>query len=304
MEIHVMDTKVPKSSAAALNSTRLGSLISQVAVVGQVNASALGMTKLDRDASRDSDSSHNALEGTAKVNVIRLPGAEAPVNAIKAKQREGRQCMIHYTTQWGTDRRLMPNVNINPFIEAFELIRAEHDLLVREFVDDAPRYIAKAQANLGDYNVNPPSIDEIKKAFSLDYDLHPVPQSASYGDSTLNKELQKQLAERYEDDLKTAYAKAQKDALVRVWEPLSALVDRMEAYDEREENKADGEKVGKHGTFKSTIITNITDMAQVFRSFNLTGDAFFDAVADKLDAFEGIEHASLTKNAELRKQTA
>ncbi len=42
----------------------------------------------------------------------------------------------------------------------------------------------------------------------------------------------------------------------------------------------------------------------MFRSFNLTGDAMLTSIADKLEAFEGIEADELRENDHLRKQMA
>lgn len=281
----------------------LSKIIGEVAVLASVRTSALGMTKLDKEASKDSDSSHAARAGTARVNVNRLPGAESAVDAIKKQHTHARNLLQSYTSQWGSDRRLLPNVHIGEFTGKFDVIQREHNWLVAEFMKNATVYIQQAERNLGNYDVTPPSMDEIKNAFALEFDLAPVPDISAYttGDSALEQAMKK----RFEADIVAAYEGAQKDLFKRLAEPLKNLIDRMAAYDEREELKAKNIDVGRTtGTFKSTVITNIQDIAKVFRSFNLTNDPFFDDIAEHLEGFSNIEHEDLTKSQELRAAVA
>jgi hypothetical protein len=285
------------------NGKPLSKIIGEVAVLASIRTSSLGMSKIDRSASKDSDSSHHARAGTAKVNVNRLPGAEAAVDAIKKQHGLARQLLWQYTSQWGSDRRLLPNVHIGEFTGEFDVIQREHIRLVNEFVANAQRYIAEAERNLGNYEVTPPSMHEISNAFALEFELAPVPDISAYttGDSALEQSMK----QRFEADITAAYEGAQKDLLKKLADPLENLIERMKAYDEREELKAKDIDVGRTtGTFKTTVITNIQDIAKVFRSFNLTNDPFFENIALNLEAFAGIEHADLTKSQELRAAVA
>jgi hypothetical protein len=280
----------------------LSKVISELAVIAAVNTSALGMSKLDKNASKDSDHAHSARQGTAKVNVNRLPGAEGQVDNIKRYHTRARLLLRSFTTAWGVDRRLLPNVHIPEFTGEFGDIQREHDREVSAFVANATVYIQRAQQNLGTYDIAPPTEYEIANAFSLQFDLAPVPDVGAYttGDIT----LQKAMRERFEEDIRASFVGAQKDLFQRLAEPLENLVDRMNAYEERERLKDRNIDVGKTGTFKSTVITNINDIAKVFRSFNLTGDAMMDDVAKRLEAFSNIEHEDLTKSQALRADVA
>ena len=276
----------------------LSKIIGEVAVLASVHTSSLGMTKLDRAASKDSDHSHGARAGTAKVNVNRLPGAETAVDAIKKQHAEARLLLLQYTSQWGSDRRLLPNVYIGDFTGKFDVISREHKRLVDEFVANASIYINKAMQNLGSYQVDLPSVREIGNAFSLEFNLAPVPDISAY--TTGDSQLEQSMKQRFEADIRAAYEGAQKDLIKRLAEPLENVIDRMKAYDEREALKAKDIEVGKSGTFKSTIMSNVNDIAKVFRSFNMTDDPTLEAIAVRLEAFANIEHKDLTKSQELR----
>jgi hypothetical protein len=298
-----MTTNVnPTPINSGVNAKPLSKMISELAVVACVQASSLGLNKLDKRASEESDAQHNAKEGASRVNVNRLPGAKAAVDAIKQKQTAARNLVKSKTTLWGVDRRLLMNQFIGEVAGEFQDIKNEHDALVGQFVQNAAYYISQASSDLGTYDIRPPTEAEIAGAFDLRFDLAPVPDVSAYttGDSALEQSMR----QRFEADIKAAYEGAQNDLLKRLAEPLENLVDRMKAYDEREYLKSKDIDVGKTGTFKSTVITNITDIAKIFRAFNINGDAFLAEIADRLEAFEGIEHKDLTKSPDLRKDTA
>jgi hypothetical protein len=293
-----MLTKAQASTPAAMKSQPLSKMIGQVAVIATIQASVLGLERLDREASEDSDKAHNAKIGAAKTVVNRLVGAETKVRSIKSWQRKARELLKSYTTAWGPDRRLMPNINLQDFLSDFGDIEKAHNVEVAQFIKDAQLHIQAAKGNLGKYKVTPPSIDEIKNSFSLVFDITPVPDITAY--TTGDKAFEAQMREKFESDITRAYEDAVKDALRKLAGPLKNIVERMKAYDEREKLKAKGEEVGKEGTFKTTIIENIHDVAKVFRSFNLTGDPFLEGIAAELDGFDHIDSDDLKKHKAIR----
>lgn len=280
----------------------LSQIIGSMAVMAAVQAKSLGMTRLDKQASIESDVAHGAIRGAGKTSVNRLPGAKAAVDAIKATHSQARTLVAGWTSRWGEDRRLLMNEHIGEVGALFEEIRVEHDRLRDQFVADSWAYIHRAHQDLGSYTVAPPSQDEIAHAFSLSLEMSPVPNIDAWtgGGGALEQSMRK----RFEADIKAAWDGAQKDLLKRLIEPLDKLVERMNAYEERELLKEKDIDVGKEGTFKATVVTNITDIGRIFRSFSQIGDPVITEFADRLEAFEGIGHADLTKSAQLRAATA
>ena len=231
-----------------------------------------------------------------------MPGCESVVDDIKKDHRLARDTLNARTTQWGEDRRLLPNIYIGDFAGEFDVIRRSHDDKVKAFVSKAKHYIAESQKNLGSYAVAPPTEDEIAESFFLQFDMEPVPDVGAY--STNDKNLQKMLQERFEEDIKASFAESQKDLLTRLAAPLDNLITRMKQYEEREQLKSKDITVGKAGTFKSTIITNITDIAEIFDAFNFAKDPLLMEISKSLRAFDGIEHQDLVKSKDLREVTA
>src|SRR5262245_3511204 len=129
-----MLTKAAPAPVAPAKSKPLSKMIGEVAVIAAIQASVLGMQRLDRDASEDSDKAHLAKIGTAKTVVTRLPGAEKAVAKIKSVQRKARELLRDRTTAWGFDRRLMPNINLQEFLTEYGDLQKEHDGLVAQFI--------------------------------------------------------------------------------------------------------------------------------------------------------------------------
>lgn len=278
---------------------KMSTLLSQVAVVAKLRTSTLGLTRTDKEASRRLDAQHNARQGTGKAIVSRLAGAESRVKEIIATIGEGGECLKASTTQWG-DKRLLVNVNIERFLRQFSPIAEKFKQQVATFVADAPDMIAAAESNKGDYNVQPPTLEEIRDAFKLEFELEAIADSSKY-ESNLDKAVTESLKRRFEAQVEAAYAEATKDAVQRLAKPLANLADRMTVYSKREDDKANGVDVDSHsGTFKDSIISNVQEIAAVFGSFNITGDPTLARVADALKAFEGVEAADLRKHQRVR----
>ena len=108
---------------------RMSELLASVATIASVKATCLGLARTDKQASVDADRAHNAMQGAGRVAVSRLAGSEARVKEIRATHAIGRDVMNRFTTAWG-DRRLLPNVNINPFYSEWGTVKSEHDRLV------------------------------------------------------------------------------------------------------------------------------------------------------------------------------
>jgi hypothetical protein len=280
-------------------SDKISTLLSQVATVVSVKTSALGMRQVDKEASRASDRAHNAMNGAAKVNVSRLAGAEDRVKEIISIQSDARAWAIDATTAWG-DRRLLPNALLEYFMKGWGEAKSAFEEKVNAFVYDAPDLIARAENNKGTFNVSIPTVEEIRDAFKLEFQLEPVPDVSKYSSNIMDKALEAQMKERFEANIAAAYTEAQTDAVQRLAKPLQNLVERMTAYDQRELDKDKGMDVGRAGYFRDSVITNIQEIADVFGSWNLTGDPVIQKFDDALSAFGGIEAEDLRNNKDLR----
>jgi len=268
----------------------LSTLLAQVASIAVFKTTSLGMSRLDKDASRQSDMMHNAQSGTVRANVMRLtPAGVERVKDINRIAAEAKEELYGMTTAWN-EYRLLSNTQISKWLATWGTKKKEYDAAVEKFCDDAPELIAQAEANLQGFKVKPPTHDEIVEAFSMTFDMQQIPDVAKYQPRGVDKALEAKMRQQFEAGVAAAYTNAQQDALTRVAKPLGHLVERLTAY-----SKGDSKRL-----YDSTI-TNLQDIASVFEEFNLTGDPIMAKIGEKLHAFDGIEPADLKSSEDLRK---
>lgn len=285
-------------NAPAQPNTRLSALLSQVATVATITSSSLGLNRLDKQASAEADRAHNARNGTGRVSASRLSGAEERVKDINSKAAEVREQLRSMTTAWNDDR-LLANTMLQEWLRVWSKGKAEYDALVAKFVEDAPALIAQAEANLGNYNVVPPTLEEIEQAFSLEFEMTQIPDTSTYKTSGLDAQMEAEIKRRFEASITAAYQNATDDALQRVAKPLAHMVERLAVYSKTENEKAKGLDL-KSARLYDSVIGNVQDIAKVFAAFNLTGDPLMTKVGDALDAFIGIDTNDLKNSAALR----
>ena len=92
---------------------------------------------------------------------------------------EARVTLASMTTAWGDGQRLLSNQMLKTWLEQFAPLQDKYNAMRAAFIADAPAIIADAEMNKGDYDVKPPTLEEINNAFSLEFDIVQIPDSAS-----------------------------------------------------------------------------------------------------------------------------
>jgi hypothetical protein len=285
---------------AHLPNSLVSNALREVAMVAEIKTTSLGLTRTDKQASAKTTNDHHAASGAARVLVSRLAGADDIHRDITSTQEAIRGNLHAYSTTWGnSSRRLLPNSNFEPWIREHARLKGIFDELMEKLKEQAPHLVQRAMQNLGQFNVQPPSVDEILNAYSIRYNLEPIPDGQQF--NGLPPQVEAFLRAQFEENMKMSYREAQQDALSRLAKPLASLVERIGAYEEREQKIAQGEDVGKSGIFRDTLITNVQDIAHVFGSFNLTGDPILADLNGRLDLFLNIKPDDLRKNPDMRK---
>ena len=279
---------------------RMSQLLGQVATIAKISKTSLGLRRLDKQASQRSDQMHNALSGTGKTTASRLAGAEHRIQYINDIANEIVAGLKRMTTRWGNDDRLLANDMMKTWFAFYGERKIAYDEAVAQLIADAPALIADAEQNKGSYNVAIPTLEEFKKAFSITYEMVQIPDSDAYVASNLDSAIEAEMKRRFEANIEAAYVNAQQDAMKRVAEPLAHLVERIATFEKVEQEKANGIKQRSTPMYESAI-GNINEIAKVFRSFNLTNDPLLNSVADRLEAFDGIDIEDVKTSETLRK---
>lgn len=237
--------------------------------LASVRTRALGLTRIDRNASEKVNVDNGAISKAASVSVNRLAGADVFHKNITSIQNKATTMLKQMSQPFGEEDvwRLLPNAQFENFIKAIGPIKQEYDKALASLAENAPDIIEKAKANVGNFEIKVPTIEEMLGAYELRADFRPIPDGANFrglDDNTINK-----LRRSHDTRLEQAVHIAEKDTLERFVDPLQRFVERMRAYDEREANPDTKAKVG---IFRDSVITNIKDLHEVLGSFNITGN--------------------------------
>ena len=282
----------------AQDKPRLSALLAQVATIVTIKTTSIGMNRLDKEASKQADRQHNAKDGTGKTYASRLAGYKHRVDEIAAKAAELKTACYEKSTDWNGER-LISNHQLKELLPVLGRVKKEHAALVEQFRADAPQMIAEAEQNKGSYKVDVPTMEEVNKAFTLEFDMKQIPDSATYQAKGVTSELEAQMRRHFEAGVEAAYQRATTDALKRVAKPLGNLIERLTAYSKIEEERAKGLDIKQTRMFE-TVITNVTDIASVFGSFNLTNDPVMAKVDAALKDFFGVDIEDVKEDAALR----
>jgi hypothetical protein len=276
----------------------MSALLGQVAICVQVRTSCLGLGRIDRRASAQMNQDKRASTDAGKAIVSRLAGVEADIKTLKDIQTEGQDLCKALSTPWN-GRRLMPNINFQPFLREIKPIEARFEIAKADIIAKAPQLIAEARANLGDYDIKPPTLEEFKNGFAMEIIAEPIPDVSKYSASNLDNAMEEQLREVFEQNTKAAFQFAQQDVLQRLAVPLRNVVNACNNYNERDELKEKGEKP-KGGYSRSTIVTNVQDIAYVFGSFNLFNDPELAKLDEELKVFFTVNYEDLRDDNQVR----
>lgn len=280
--------------------------VRESAMLARIRCKALGLTRTDKDASRRAVADHQSVEGAARVVVSRLPGVDDLHRRIVAAQNAARQALHDVSAPWDGDdgARLLPNARYLPLLDTLGPIRTEFDAAMSELTHQADAIIAQAKANLGGFNVDVPTRDELIGAYSLEDLFQPVPDSSAF--RSLPQEVQEKLARQLDAQVASAVDAANRDTLERLLKPTLHLAERLRAFAERERALANGEAVGRHGVFRDSVLGNLQGLVRVLADLDVVGDARVASIRQLLQplADERLTAERLREDARVRDAVA
>ena len=280
----------------------LSDALQNACMIVTVNTSALGLTRLDKRASAESDDAHNAVRGAARVIVSRLPGVESDHRDLIAVQNDTRAFTYGCTAPWGVKtsdgRRIMANNMFEKWIGGFA---ARHEIFMRKrevMLAKAPDMIAEAERNRGQFDVRPPTLDELRNAYDMSYTLEPIADASCFG--PMGQQVDVFLKQQYDINVAASFRAGQVDRVEAARPLVERVVERMKAFQERETLIADGKDPGREGVFRDTLVSNVQEMCGLLDSLNVTADAGLHAIVQDLRAFDAMSAKELRKSPQMR----
>ncbi len=148
----------------------------------------------------------------------------------------------------------------------YRQIMEEH---VTGFIENYEDYIKQAREELGKmfHRDDYPDVGEVKMKFAFDVEPTPIPTSMDFRAKVSDSEA-KAIAKDIEKRQKARLDNAMKDVWQRIADVTEKMVEKLTEYVPAKDN---GLK-GAEGVFKSSLISNVTDLAEILPSLNINND--------------------------------
>ena len=217
--------------------------------------------------------------------------------ALKDYVSNMRQAHYAMTIPW-SDRgpRLLPAIEgrVLKFHEHITAVQTEFGRLCTAFFDVYEWHRTQAEARLGGlFNIRDyPSLDAVRRKYKMTIAYMPVPESGDFRVDMGNEAFD--LVKTHYEDFYTANIEgAMRGMWERLYTPLVNMSKRLD-YGEYEQKT----------NFRGTLVSNVVDIMDMLKDFNLTNDPQLEACRVKLEkVMRGVTAEGLRSDAGLRLQT-
>ena len=250
--------------------------IQNQAVLVAVTITKWSNAKTDKDITQEVSLNKNAQDGMIRVrkNLIK----SAVVKALSRIAGQIRNNVVNeLTIPWGNGVRLLPIELLDQFEREFEQHQDRWDENLRELGREYESSVSQAAKVLGDaFKASDyPSKDEILAKYSLSKKIMPLPDANDLRVALPQAKLDSIKAD-IEADITSSLEGAMQKVHERVTETLAHLIDKLSDF-------GVDAKTGKAtGVFRDSTVTNLTELAGILPSLNLTGDPKLTEVSNAL----------------------
>ena len=232
--------------------------------------------KTDKEITEEVSASKGSQEGMLRVrkSLIKSPSVKA-LSRIAGQIRNN--VLNELSIPWATGVRLLPIELLDQFDREFERLEDYWNQSLKELGSEYDNSVKQAAKILGsafkesDY----PSREEILAKYSLSKKIMPLPDA-----DDLRVALPQAKLDRMKSDIESNITSSLEDAMQkvheRVAETLAHLIKKLTDF-------GVDAKTGKAtGVFRDSTVTNLTDLASILPSLNLTGDPALNEVSNEL----------------------
>ena len=250
--------------------------IQNQAVLVAVTITKWSNAKTDKDITQEVSLNKNAQDGMIRVRKSLIKSAV--VKALSRIAGQIRNNVVNeLTIPWGNGVRLLPIELLDQFEREFEQHQDRWDENLRELGREYESSVSQAAKVLGDaFKASDyPSKDEILAKYSLSKKIMPLPDANDLRVALPQAKLDSIKAD-IEADITSSLEGAMQKVHERVTETLAHLIDKLSDF-------GVDAKTGKAtGVFRDSTVTNLTDLASILPSLNLTGDPKLTEVSNAL----------------------
>jgi hypothetical protein len=221
--------------------------------------------KLDRNTSYEVCKAKHADQDLGRFNKQIVPKKYLK----NIQQLSNRIRNFHYsnTLPWqhkGSD--LLPGRHYMKYAKRMGELKEKFNEAVNEFLTAYPTVIKQVQNNLNDLydDTDYPTVEQIRKKFTMDIKMTPVPSSGDFRIDINQKELDK-LKTQLDEQIEQASKLAQQELFSRLYSSLAKAVLTLRI-------------PGK--IFRNTLILNIEDICRKIPTMNFNDNERLDSIAE------------------------
>lgn len=231
-------------------------MLQQNALLVVFSASQWTARKLDKQITTEVHTTHNAKDDAGRYNKLLV--AKEHTEPISKAVNKARTFHYDNTLPWGNNNeRLLPIKNYFEYLSQMNIMKADFERAVRDFLSNYDTVIAQAQLRLNgmfrqsDY----PTRREIEDKFNFGFDFMPVPSN------DIRVDIQVEELEKIKADVEAAVNTRLSNAVREIWSRINETLSNMR-------NKlADSEAV-----FRDSLFGNVNELVQLIPNLNVTND--------------------------------
>jgi hypothetical protein len=270
--------------------------LSSRAMLCSLSISMWSARKHDREASEGIAQRHGAQPDAGRYHKVLLP--KAALAEIQKIVSEARQEHYFMTLPWDDNGyRVLPAATYMDHTEKMRELANQFTPAVEALGNQFGQLVDEAKVRLGglfrseDY----PAPEELCSKYSFEAKVMPLPDAGDFrvnlGDEEKER-IKRQITAAVEASLQVA----SRDLWQRLYEAVSHLAERLQAYKVREE--------GVEHPFRDSVVTNLVKLVDVLPKLNVTGDAELERLAAEVRTSLLIDPQELRKSESIRSETA
>lgn len=289
---------IPNPSLNKPENADILAALQSTSMLAALRTPSFGIRRRDKEAGTRVSTEAGAVADAAKVTVNLLAGADELHKSITHLQRQARDRFNTLSMPWDGDTwRLLPSALFERCTD--EVMRFKRPItdLKEKLRTEAPTIISRAAASLGDFahRLKLPSPDEMVAAYDMVIEFQPVPDGARF--HGLPEATLRTLRRHVEQRAARKSVEAMREPMERFAGRIEFMVERLRAFEEREQRAAAGEKTGREGTFRTGLVADVQELATQLAAFNVTGDPAFAEICRHARDFAATLDAEAIKSS-------
>ena len=181
---------------------------------------------------------------------------------------------------WAGDAYYVPTIRIPQFMQDWQALRVQYDVLLKEFLVNYQTIVSNAAFNQGDMfrREDYPTVEQLKSKFRMNMYTSEVPENDFR--NLVSKDLAEDLHNAYSrqtEEIIDRILSEQAKQLITVMESLSHCCDTDVTVDK------DGNKKVKRRKIYDGTVQKALELCNTFKQFNLTENPHLDKAAQSLE---------------------